>query len=433
MAVSIGSVVGDNSEQTVSGVAGLIDRFHEWFYRFGLEPTVAEFLFLGAIVVVVGVICVAAYVAARLILSVFLTYVAGKTETRWDDILVKTRLFKRIALFAPALVVYLSAYAFTAAQEGIQRAVLAFMIFVGVLACNSLLRAISAIYKTLEVSRNRPIKGFIQIARIVIFFLAGVFVLSAVMDKSPWVFLTGMGALTALLLLIFKDTLLGLVASFQITAADMVHEGDWIAMPKYGADGDVIDVSLHTVKVRNWDKTITTIPTYALVSDSFKNWRGMEESGGRRIKRAVHIDMNTIAFCTDEMLEKFEKIQLLAGYVSARRKDVEEHNSATGAHPDQPVNGRRLTNVGTFRAYVVAYLKNHPKIHQDMTFLVRQLAPGENGLPLEIYVFSNDQAWARYEEIQADLFDHILAVIPEFGLRVFQNPSGSDFRALASN
>ncbi len=433
MAVAIPNVEGQDPERPVSGVVGLIDSFHEWFYNLGLDPTVAELFFLGAIIAVVGVVCIAAYIAARLILSVFLTYVAGKTETRWDDILVETRLFKRIALFAPAVVVYLSAYAFTVAQEGIQRAVLAFMVLVGVLACNSLLRATAAIYRTLEVSRNRPIKGFIQIARIVIFFLAGVFVLSAVMDKSPWVFLTGMGALTALLLLIFKDTLLGLVASFQITAADMVREGDWIAMPKYGADGDVIDVSLHTVKVRNWDKTITTIPTYALVSDSFKNWRGMEESGGRRIKRSVHIDMNTIAFCTDEMLEKFEKIQLLADYVSAKRKDVEEHNSATGADPQQLINGRRLTNVGTFRAYVVAYLKSHPKIHQNMTFLVRQLAPGENGLPLEIYVFSNDQAWARYEEIQADLFDHILAVIPEFGLRVFQNPSGSDFRTLASS
>ncbi len=432
MVIPIGSADGAESEQPSSVVVGLIDQLHEWFYGLGLDQTVAELLFLGAIIAAVGVFCVAAYVTARAVLSVLLAYVAGKTRTSWDDILVESRLFSRLALFAPAVVVYLSAYAFSAAQEGIQRAVLAYMVFVGVLACNSLLRGVSAIYRTLDVSRNRPIKGFVQIARIVIFFLAGVFILSALMGKSPWVFLTGMGALTALLLLIFKDTLLGLVASFQITAADMVREGDWISMPGYGADGDVIDVSLHTVKVRNWDKTITTIPTYALVSDSFKNWRGMEESGGRRIKRAIHIDMNTITFCTDEMLEKFEKIQFLSDYVSAKRAEVEEHNRETGADPDQRVNGRRLTNVGTFRAYVVAYLKNHPKIHQNMTFLVRQLAPGADGLPLEIYVFSNDQAWARYEEIQADLFDHVLAVIPEFGLRVFQNPSGGDFRALAS-
>jgi miniconductance mechanosensitive channel len=418
------------AEELDGAVAGWVDRIHNQFYNLGLNETVADIVFLAVMTVGILVLCVLAFFAARWILSAALGYVAGKTDTRWDDILVESRLFKRLAFLAPALVVYLFADAFPNAAEGIQRVILTYMVVVAVLAANALLNAFNAIYRTFEIARSRPIKGFVQVVKIIIFIIAVILILSAVMNRSPWVFLTGMGAMMAVLLIIFKDTLLGLVASFQITAADMVREGDWIEMPKFGADGDVIDVTLHTVKVRNWDKTITTIPTYALVSDSFRNWRGMEESGGRRIKRAVNIDMNTIRICDDEMLDRFEKMRLIGDLVKTRRKEVADFNRETGADDSVLVNGRRLTNVGTFRAYVAAYLKSHPKIHQDMTFLVRQLAPGEHGLPIEIYVFSRDQAWARYEEIQADIFDHILAVVPEFGLRVFQSPSGSDFAGL---
>jgi len=209
-----------------------------------------------------------------------------------------------------------------------------------------------------------------------------------------------------------------------------VRIGDWIEMPKYGADGDVIDVTLHTVKVQNWDKTITTIPAYALISDSFRNWRGMSESGGRRIKRAVNIDMTSVRFCTDEMLERFEKFQLIGDYIKGKRAEIAEYNAEQGIDTSELVNGRRLTNIGTFRAYMAAYLRSHPNIHNDMTFLIRHLPPGEHGLPIEIYVFSNDQVWANYEAIQADIFDHILAVIPLFDLRVFQRPSGSDLQSI---
>jgi miniconductance mechanosensitive channel len=217
-------------------------------------------------------------------------------------------------------------------------------------------------------------------------------------------------------LLVFKDSILGLVASVQLSSNDMVRIGDWIEMPKYGADGDVIDVTLHTVKVQNWDKTITTIPAYSLISNSFKNWRGMTESGGRRIKRAIYIDMASIKFCTKEMLNRFEKFQLISEYIKSKRKEIARYNKEHNIDTSELINGRNLTNVGSFRAYVAAYLHNHPKIHRGLTFLVRHLSPGENGLPIEIYVFSNDQVWANYEAIQADIFDHILGVVPLFDL-----------------
>ncbi|MGB7453231.1 MAG: mechanosensitive ion channel domain-containing protein, partial [Lysobacterales bacterium] len=241
---------------------------------------------------------------------------------------------------------------------------------------------------------------------------------------------SGIGALTAVLMLIFRDAILGFVAGIQLAANKMISNGDWIEMPKYGADGDVMEVTLTTVKVQNWDKTITTIPTYALISESFKNWRGMQDSGGRRIKRSINIDMNSIRFCNEEMLNRFGKIQYISEYIDTKKHELEAFNKATKVDNASLANGRRMTNVGTFRAYVEAYLQNHPMINLQMTFLVRQLQPTEYGLPIEIYVFSKDQVWANYETIQADIFDHILAVIPEFDLRVYQNPTGSDFRGL---
>jgi miniconductance mechanosensitive channel len=249
--------------------------------------------------------------------------------------------------------------------------------------------------------------------------------------KNPGFFLGGLGAFTAVIMLIFKDSILGFVAGIQLTRNDMVRIGDWIEMPKYNADGDVIDVSLNTVKVQNWDKTIATIPTYVLMTDSFRNWRGMADSGGRRIKRALYIDMNSIKFCTEQMLDRFARFEFIRDYIDRKRKEVADYNVENHVDDSQLVNGRRLTNVGTFRAYVEAYLRNHPKVHQDMTFLIRQLAPTEHGLPLEIYVFSNDQVWANYEAIQSDIFDHVLAVVPQFDLRVFQTPSGMDLVDLA--
>ena len=252
------------------------------------------------------------------------------------------------------------------------------------------------------------------------------FALSILLDKSPWVFLTGMGAMTAVTMLVFKDTILGFVAGIQLAANDMVRPGDWIEMPKYGADGDVIEVALTTVKVRNFDNTITTLPTYALISDSFKNWRGMSEKGGRRIKRAIHIDVTSIRFCTPEMIERFEKIEKLKPYIESKQAELVEYNEREGVDESVLVNGRRMTNIGTLRAYIISYLRDHPKLHKDMTLMVRQLAPTAAGLPLEIYVFTSDVRWTNYEDIQSDIFDHIFATINEFDVRVFQRPTGAD-------
>jgi miniconductance mechanosensitive channel len=342
-------------------------------------------------------------------------------------------VFNRLSHLAPSLVIYAFAeLAFpdiVSVQNAIRRVAVAYMIIVTAIVIDAFLNAVVAIYGTSSVAKSRPIKSYVQVAKIFVYLITIVLVITTLLDRSPWAFLSGLGALTAVIMLLFKDTILGFVASIQLVSYDMVRQGDWIEMPKYGADGDVIDVTLNTVKVQNWDKTISTIPTYALVSDTFRNWRGMKESGGRRIKRAIVIDLNTIHFCSEEMLDRFEKVRLISDYIKQKRVELKAHNEKYSIGSDVAVNVRRLTNIGTFRAYVVAYLKQHPKVHQNMTFMVRQLPPSEKGLPMEIYVFSNDQAWVNYEGIQADIFDHLLAVVPEFGLRVYQNPSGEDVRA----
>ena len=306
------------------------------------------------------------------------------------------------------------------------------MIMMGLMVIDAILNVVVDVYRSFERSRDIPIRSFVQVIKLVVLFIGIIFIVSIVLDKTPLYLLSGLGALTAVLMLIFKDAILGFVAGIQLTANRMVARGDWIEMDKYGADGDVLEVTLTTVKVQNWDKTITTIPTYALISDAFKNWRGMTESDGRRIKRAINIDMNTIRLCDEAMLERFGKIQLLGDYLKSKREEIASYNAGQTFDVDDPVNGRRMSNVGTYRAYIIAYLRQHPMINLDMTFLVRQLAPTPEGLPLEIYVFSRDKVWANYEAIQADIFDHLLAVIPEFGLRVYQQPAGSDFRSLAA-
>jgi miniconductance mechanosensitive channel len=297
----------------------------------------------------------------------------------------------------------------------------------------SFLNAVNDIYCNYEISRQRPIKGYLQVIQIILTIFVVISIIATLFDRPIWPLITGLGAMTAVLILVFKDSILGLVASILISTNDMVRIGDWIEMPQYGADGDVVDISLTTVKVQNWDKTIATIPTYALISDSFKNWRGMSESGGRRIKRAIRIDMNSIKFCDPAMLDRFEKYQLITDYVKSRRQEIAEYNETHKIDASYLVNGRNMTNVGTFRAYIAAYLKKHPKIHQEMTFLIRHLPPGRDGLPIEIYVFSNDQVWANYEAIQADIFDHILAVLPYFDLTIFQDPTGRDIRMLSGS
>lgn len=414
----------------------MLELIENWLVEQNLDATAA--LVLARIIAyffVISLSVLANFVAKRLIVSVVKSLVS-RSRTTWDDALVQRRVFSKLSHLAPALVLYtgmplaLEGYGLLTSLHS--SAALIYMILVAVLVFDSLLNAVQDIYGTYEISREVPIKSFLQVLKLVMYFVSGIWILSIILDRTPLYFLSGLGALTAVLMLIFKDAILGFVAGIQLTANRMVAPGDWIEMPRYGADGDVVEMTLTTVKVQNWDKTITTIPTYALISESFKNWRGMQQSGGRRIKRAIHIDMNSIRFCTEEMIGRFSKIQYISKYVETKRAELTEYNRSAKVDDSSLANGRRMTNIGTFRAYVQAYLQNHPMVSQEMTLIIRQLAPGEHGLPIEIYVFCTDIRWAHYEAIQADIFDHILAVLPEFDLRIFQNLSGSDFQAFTT-
>ncbi|MEA2083250.1 MAG: mechanosensitive ion channel [Thermodesulfobacteriota bacterium] len=401
---------------------------------FGLPAPAAQVIILALSILAIGVL---AYLASRLTIHLvipFFVRAAALTKSDWDDLLVSNRFFDHLSTLIPVVVVYatvdvlLAGHPFLA--EVVRRLCMTILVFLAVRMIDSILHTIEEIYKRSEVAKRKPIGGFLSVVRIVMFIFAGIFIVSILTNRSPWGIFSVLGGLTAVVLLIFKDTILGFVASLQLASHDMVRVGDWIEMSKFGADGDVIDVSIHTVKVQNWDKTITTIPTYALVSDAFKNWRGMSESGGRRIKRSFCLDMNSVRFCSSELLEKFNKFGLLKEYLQKKQEEIGLYNREHNLDSSSVPNGRRQTNIGVFRAYIKSFLSNHPKINKNMTFLVRHLPPTSKGLPMEIYVFSSDQVWANYEDIQADIFDHILAVLPEFGLRVFQEPSGLDFQSL---
>lgn len=412
----------------------MLELIQNWLMDYGVNDRLT--IYIAYAVAVTAMLLLAAlvdFVAKRIILSA-IARVISRSKSKWDDVILRQRTLNRLAHLAPALVIYMLT---PIAMEGLDLVVALirgglqiYMLIMLMLILDSLLNAFEVIYQGFRAAKEIPIKGFIQVLKLVLYFLTAIFIISILLNKTPVYLLSGIGALAAVMMLIFRDALLGFVAGIQLAANKMVSVGDWIEMPGYGADGDVLEVALTTVKVQNWDKTITTIPTYALISESFKNWRGMSESGGRRIKRSVNIDISSIKFCDEEMLERFEKIQYISQYIEKTKQELQAFNQAAKVDTTSLVNGRRMTNIGTFRAYVRAYLQNHPDIHQDMTFLVRQLPPTENGLPIEIYVFSRDTVWANYEAIQADIFDHILAVVPEFDLRVYQNPTGADFRGL---
>ena len=414
----------------------MLEQLNQFIQQFGLGERAEVAVALAVISLLLVLLATAAFFVAKRLLLKVAAAVIKRTKTDWDDRLLRHRVFFWLAHLAPGIVLFLLApIALQGAEQliaGVRGAALIYMIVVGLLAFDSLLNAVLEIYSTFPVSKQVPLKSFVQVAKIVLYIAAIIVILATLLGKSPVFLLSGMGVLASVLMLVFKDPILGFVAGIQLSTNRMLSKGDWIEMPSYGADGDVIDIALTTVKVQNWDKTITTVPTHALISDSFKNWRGMSESGGRRIKRSVYIDMSTIRLCTREMIERYSKIQHIADYLETKQRELRDWNEKQGIDETNIVNGRRITNIGTFRAYLLAYLKNHPQINQEMTLLVRQLAPTPNGLPVEIYCFSGDQEWAAYEAIQADIFDHILAVLPEFDLRTFQNPSGSDFQRLGA-
>jgi len=406
------------------------------FLDLGFSAGAASLLSTGIILAGILLMALVATLLVKQILVRILSAWIHNNRYQWDDALIKNKVFSRLTWFVPVLIFSLSIDSFlpenTTTAILCKRIVLCFFVLVSVLSVTSLLSAINDIFRHLRKRPGATIQSYVDAAKIISWVIAAIFIASIFTGKSPWGILSILGGLTAVTMLIFKDTILGFVASIQLSATNMVRVGDWIEMPQYGADGEVIQMSINTVRVQNWDKTVTTIPTYALVSSSFKNWRGMSESGGRRIKRSLLIDTGSIRFCDTEMLERFKQFDLLRDYLQEKDEEIEAYNRSHQVDTDTAVNGRRQTNIGVFRAYVKAYLAQHPNIHPNMTFLVRQLAPKEHGLPLEIYVFSNDQVWANYEAIQADIFDHLLAAAPEFALHIFQNPSSRDIRLLAA-
>ena len=416
----------------------MLEIINGYIQSLGLSADLTQLVSLVACAAVVVALAWLAYLVTKLIVHMTIVRLISKTENKRDDVLKEMKVFRRLSNIAPGLVVSLLGPAVFAdvplLANIVSIAAAIYLVGAVVLLIDGLLNAGLAIYQTYPISRTMPITSFVQIAKLILYVFGAITVLSVVLGESPMTFIAGLGAMAAVLMFVFKDPILGFVAGIQLSANKMVAVGDWISMPKYGVDGDIMEIALTTVKIRNFDKTITTIPTQSLINDSFKNWRGMQDTGGRRIKRAVNIDLGTVKFCDADMLERFAKIEHISAYIAEMRSEIEAHNQGAGIDTSNTVNGRHLTNLGTFRAYVEAYLRAHPSISDQFTFLIRQLAPSEMGVPIEIYVFTNTTNWVEYEGIQADIFDHLLAAVPAFDLKVYQTPSGGDFtRALSAS
>ena len=411
----------------------LAEKIDTQLISWGLNSSAASTSVDIILLILILIIVFVADLVCRYLIVGTIEKIVKKTKATWDDILFDRKVMNYLShIVAPILFYILIPIAIPDERvlDIIRRFTIIYIIAVFLRFSSAFLAAVYYLYSMRERARNKPLKGLLQIAQVILFFIGIILIISLLTNQSPKALFTGLGASAAILMLVFKDSIMGVVSGIQLTANNMLRVGDWIAMPKYGADGTVIEVTLNTVKVRNWDNTITTVPPYALVSDSFQNWRGMEESGGRRIKRSINIDMNSVKFCTVEMIEKYRKIYLLHDYVSDTEKKVEDFNKEHNIDKSNLINGIHQTNIGVFRAYLNNYLKSLPTVNQHMTCMVRQLQPTEMGIPMELYFFSAVKDWIPYEGVQADVFDHVLAVIPEFDLRVFQNPSGDDLRSL---
>lgn len=403
-----------------------------WLTHLGISSqTAAKTAGVSDFLVVLLSSVVLYYITKFFIIRV-LKRIALRTTSNWDDALIEHKVFQRMAFLIPGVMIYqaipITLDEFPGFIPTALKLTNLYIIIVFLLIINSFLNAVYAMYQKSEFALYHPIKGYIQIGKIIVFIVVFLLILSLLFNQSPLYMLTGLGAFSAVLLLIFKDPILGFVGGIQLSANDMVRQGDWISMPKYGADGTVLEISLTTVKVQNFDNTISTLPTYSLVSESFQNYRGMKDSGVRRIKRSISIDMSSVKFCTQEMLEKFKKITILKDYIEQTEAELETYNRENNIDNSVFVNGRRQTNIGVFRAYLESYLFNHPMVHNKSDQLVRQLQPNSLGIPIEVYAFISETAWVRYEKTQSDIFDHILAIVPEFELRVFQSPTGEDLR-----
>ena len=381
-----------------------------WLHAIGISGDENHWVYWTITLVVIGVIVFLADVLCRRLLVPLVKQLIKRTRSSWDDVLFSDTLLKDITrLVSPILIFVLFPMAFTSGHPMVELLLKVNAIYFIVVVAKLLCTFLSSLYdlsNRQDNLKNHPLKGVYQMLKIVVICVALIVIVSVLIDKNPGYILTALGASAAVLMLVFKDMILGLVAGVQLSANDMLRPGDWISMPKYGADGDVVEVTLTTVKVQNWDKTITTIPPYALVSDSFQNWRGMKESGGRRVKRSVYIDMRSISFCTEEQLAEFERKGWLDG---VERED------------------KFIVNLHVFRNYLEDYLRKHHRVNQKLTIMVRQLQPTAQGLPLELYFFSDGTDWIPYEHLQSEIFEHVFAVLPTFGLRVFQSPMGIDF------
>ena len=418
-----------NTENFSAWLASLPKGTETVLHSFNITPT--PLISVGIALGLILVIAIITHVALHKGLRVFLERTAQKSQKKWQTVIHEGPLFKRFAFTIQAILIQIQADLWlnpdTLSLSIISLITRLWIILFSLLTLYALMDALLDISRMYRAFRELPLRGIFQSVKLITAILAVMFGISIIIGKSPVILFSGLGAMTAVLMLVFKDPIMGLVGGIQLSANRMLSVGDWLEMPKYGADGDVIDVTLTSVKVQNWDKTITTIPTYALISDSFKNWRGMQESGGRRIKRSIRIDMTSVQFLSEPQIKSLREADLLTDYIDDRLEEITRHNA------DQdltcPINGRRLTNLGTFRAYLNQYLRNHPGIHPHMTLMVRQLEPDSNGIPIQIYAFTSTTAWVEYEGIQSDIFDHLLAVIPQFGLRLHQTPTGHDILA----
>lgn len=423
------------TEENIQEVGNVVmEKVHHGLISTGMDPLLADKVdSLAVLLIIIGVALLANLICRRIILRAVAKLVK-RTKATWDDIVFDDKVMVHISrMVAPILIYMTIPIAFpehvnSDLLDFLRRLCLIYILIVFLRFISVFLAAIYHVYSEKEQYKDKPLKGFLQTAQVTLFFIGAIIIISILLRQNPMVLLTGLGASAAILMLVFKDSIMGFVSGIQLSANNMMKVGDWIAMPKYGADGTVIEVTLNTVKIRNWDNTIITIPPYLLVSDSFQNWEGMRESGGRRIKRSINIDMSSVCFCSPEMLTKYRKIQLLKDYIDETEKKVNEYNKECQVDNSILVNGRRQTNLGVFRAYLINYLKSLPTVNQELTCMVRQLQPTEKGIPIELYFFSLTKDWIPYEGVQADVFDHVLAIIPEFGLRVFQNPSGEDLR-----
>lgn len=402
--------------------------------KLGLSEGASNFISEGISLVTLVLSTLLIYHLVLFIIRKTIYFFIEKSASKKDDILIKNKVFKRLCLLIPAYLIRYNIEVAIPSLSALSSTIILFTkiyeVFIYSRVLDAILSTLNDIYDTYEISKSKPIKGFIQVLKTIIYIVCILLIIAILTDKELSNILIGLGTLSAVLMLVFKDPILGFVGGLQLTINDMLRIGDWIVMEKSKADGEVLEIGLTTVKVQNWDMTITTIPTYSLISDSFTNWRGMENSGGRRIARSFIIDIDTVKFCTPEMLERFKKFQLVTQYIIDKEKEIEEYNKANNIDDSNLVNGRRQTNIGIFRAYLNAYLANCPFINKGMTFMVRQLAPTETGVPIQIYAFSSNKAWISYENIQSDIFDHVFAVVTMFDLKIYQKPSSNSLAVL---